>query len=501
MEFRSVYGMILAGLLYYLAMPALAQASPDDFYRQRIVEAWTAASSQQHARADQLLGEVIADPAFSLLPELERRQLLSRAAWAAAANAQLDIASERYSLLTKLDSDDPEDWYRMSLVEMDRDDLGAATRAMTVLVERWPELLENVDPEILYTLALHGNNATPDRIAYQQALFDANWNGGSSGQAGGVWLSLANARLAAGETEQARGPARRINEPEPMITMRADRRFDALLDRDSWRANISHATQRQIEKLRRLASAHPTQLEPLVQLSYALLLAGQHEEAIELTNKTLAHIVAAPLDEPAFTDLHNQVWLMNNKAIALRRTGRLDAAVAELRQASLLGERGGLNVSQTLNLATLECGRGQADAALSIIALAPPDNMSKYGKAVHARIRHCAALLNDDRHSARKALAELESARADAPMLYLDALIESGDGNTAVLLVRQLLDSPGDRSKLLGWTQDCRLPEAMPGQVQARARKQAFLQRTDVLAAINTVGRIESYDVFCHIND
>jgi len=36
-------------------------------------------------------------------------------------------------------------------------------------------------------------------------------------------------------------------------------------------------------------------------------------------------------------------------------------------------------------------------------------------------------------------------------------------------------------------------------QVRERALKQAFLARADVRAAIDAVGRIESYDIYCQL--
>jgi tetratricopeptide (TPR) repeat protein len=505
MRGQPVVGLhIIAAVVAMLAGTAGGLAGAQDieetFYRQRVLEAWTAAQADAHARADSLFDEVIADERFDELPEEERRRLLSAAAWSAARNARLPAAAAWYARVAELGSDDPDDWYRMSLVALDQQDRDAAARAMTVLIGRWPELLPNLGPDLLYPLAQVGDTSTPDRVAFQQALFDANWKGGSAGTPSGVWFQLARNRLTQGDVERARIVARRITDPETLIAMRADRRFDTLLDPSSWRANVAHASSREIERMRLLVEAYPEHLEPIVSLGHQLLLGGHHAEAIALSDATLARIASAPLDTPPFTDLERQVWLMNHKSLALRRTGHIEEAVAELQRASRLGEDGVPNISQTLNLGTLECDRGRPESALAAAATAGEEGMSPYGRAVRAAIRHCAALQLDDAAGAAAALDELSGLVDDAPIRYLEALVWDGQPDRAATLMRDLLLSEEQRSQALEWAQDCRLPEPLPIQVQERALKQAFLARPDVLSAINAVGRIDSYDLYCHIN-
>ncbi|TDK21068.1 hypothetical protein E2F46_15320 [Luteimonas aestuarii] len=489
--------VLLAGAVGSLAR---AHAPEETFYRQQVLEAWTAAQAESYARADSRFEDVIADARFDQLPEDERRRLLSAAAWSAARNARLPVAAARYARVVELDSDDPDDWYRMSLVALDQQDRDTAARAMTVLIGRWPELLPNLRPDLLYPLAQLGDTSTAERVAFQQALFDANWNGGSAGTPSGVWFQLARNRLTLGDVDRARIVARRITDPETLIQMRADRRFDALLDPSSWRANVTQANAREIERMRLLVAVYPDQLEPIVSLGHQLLLGGRHAEVIDLSDATLARMASAPLDAPLFTDPDRQVWLMNHKSLALRRTGRIDEAVAELHRASRLGEDGLPNVSQALNLGNLECDRGRPDAALAAAESAGEENISAYGRAVRASIRHCAALQLGDRAGAIAALDELSGLVDDAPIRYLEALVWDGQPDRATALMHDLLLSERQRTQVLEWAQDCRLPEPLPIQVRERAYKQAFLARPDVLAAINAVGRIESYDLYCHVN-
>src|SRR5690606_26981212 len=140
---------------------------------------------------------------------------------------------------------------------------------------------------------------------------------------------------------------------------------------------------------------------------------------------TVAKIASAPLDAPPFTDLHRQVWLMNYKSIALRRMGRIDEAVGTLRQASRLGENGYTNVSQALNPGSLECDRGEPEAALAAADWAG-EAISPYGGAVRAAVRQCAAVQLGDPAVAHAALEELAQLADDAPMRYVEALLLAG---------------------------------------------------------------------------
>ncbi|MCR6664313.1 MAG: hypothetical protein NVV60_14475 [Luteimonas sp.] len=476
---------------------AMAQDPSDLLFRQRIAEAWAASSDHRPAVADRLLDAVIVDARFESLPVNDQVPLLSRAAFAAWQNNRLDVASDRYARIGQLGSDDPDDWYRMALVSYARSDFDAAARAMAIFIGRWPELLPNLDADVLFSLMFNGDTASQDRIAYYQALFDSNWDGGSAGTLGAAWFRLARTRLEQGDVDGARIVARRIQEPEVLLSMRADRRFDAVLDHAGWRANISNAAERQVDRMRGRTLAHPRSLDAMAQLGYALLLVGRHEDVIALSDATAARIAAAGLDDPPYADPHNQAWLMNNKSIALERMGRIDEAREELARASHIGGRGGSNVGQSLNLGQMYCSLGDAAAAGAAISGVASNETSNYGKAVAAKIRHCIARLEGDQDAETGALVELEALQADAPITYLKALLESHQSERAVDLARELLDSPEKRTSMLDWAQECRLPPPLPQAVAFREKVKAFLAREDILRAINAVGRIESYDIYC----
>ncbi len=487
---------VLALLSGCVAGTSVATPAPDQFYRQRVAEALAIPGTEANPRTDALLDRLLAEPQYASLTAAERRRLLSRAALVAWQNERLDVAAQRYAELARQGSDDPDDWYRMAGVALQKRDTDAAAIAMTEFAARWPELLDNTRSELLYLLAIQGDTRSPARIGFQQALFDANWKGGDSNTPGAIWFKLARARLEQGDVEAARVVVRRIQEPDILISMRADKRFDAALDRNRPRNDVMLAADRQITLLRTRTEVYPDRLEPLLQLSNALMLAGRHDDVIALSDAAIARITAATTGAPAFTDMEQQVWLLNNKALALRRLGRPDEAIAEMRRASQLGERGMENVSQVLNLGELECANGNGKEANRIVAGAPSANLSSFGKSVAAHIQHCAALQDGNERARKKALKALQAQREEAPMPYLDALVQS-DPEQALAFMQHLLDQPEKRNEVLDWAQECLLPPVLPGEQLGRQRQEAFIARADVRAAITAVGRIERYPLYC----
>ena len=501
---RSCARLLLFVLVVMTSTQASAESPPPadvssvidtemQFYRQRIVEARSLAAADRHARADLVFPALISDPLFARLPAGEKRLVLSAAAWSAARNERPDEARALYARTLELGSEDPDDWYRLSMVEFDLGHLDASAKALTGLVERWPELLGNIDASLVYQLIHRAGHTSQERLGLMQALYDANWDG-AGGSAGAVWLQLALLRVERGELDAARAVIKRIDGPDQLIALRSDRRFDALLDGESWRANVQLAATRQVERLRLQVASKPDRLEPRMQLGYAMLTAGMHEEVIALADEAVAAITAAASGTQPFVDIDQQVWLMNNRAIALRRLVRLDEALAELTRASRLGEGGDVNVSQALNLGQFHCKLGQPDAALAAISAA--GSMSGYGKMVQTSVRHCAALQKQDDKRASEALAYLESHRTDSQVLYLEALVAAGQLDQAARVAVQLLESPFERTELLSWMQEYKRPDPLPGEARARSLRSELLARADVREALERVGRIASYDVY-----
>ena len=462
-------------------------------YRQQLAAAHALARAGHHSSADRALAAVIAHPMFATLADVEQRGTLSAAAWAAVRIDQLDRARSLYLRATEIDSGDPDDWYRLSLLEYDLGQFDASATALTRLAEGWPELLVNADVDHIYRLLHKTDPVSKARLELLQSLFDANWNSKTDNDSG-IWYELALLRIERGEVDAARAAIKRVNAPMQLVRLRSDKRFDTIVSADSWTFNVELAARRRVENLQQRFSLDPHKLDTQVQLSYAMLTAGMHQEIIELADGAVAAIANASIDASPFADIENQVWLMNNRAIALRRLGRVDEALVELVRASQLTEAGQINVSQALNLGQFYCSLGRPDDALA--AIATVGEMSGYGRMVQASVEQCAALQKGDQERATRALDYIRTHRKDSQIQLLGALLEAGHLDDAAITLIEVLSSPFDRAEVLEWLQDYRRPESLPGDVQARARREALLARADVQGAVARFGRIDQYDIY-----
>lgn len=462
------------------------------FYRQQMAEAHSFYDSGQFQRAQAVLDRVIADVLFAKLDKHDQRILLSAAAWSHAQEGGAEGARALYLRANALGIPDPDDWYRLGLVEYDLKHYDDAARALTHVIEVWPELLPNMDRDFTHHLLHRTDPDSQARLDLMQALFDANWRG-ASGSENSFWYHLALRRVIRGESELARGPISRIEDPMSIVLLRSDKRFDALIDPEAWKFNVSAAAQRWVTRLREEADARPDSIDALIQLNSAMLTAGMHEEVITVVDTALARIASATPGSPVFQDMDDQVWLLNDRGIALRRLGRHDEAMAEMERAVQLSEDGGANVSQALNLAQFYCGREQPHKALG--AIAELGEMSGYGKMVEATVRQCAALQLGDARAAARALKYMRSHRDDAEIAYLEGLLAAGEQDSAAGYLIELLASPDLLPQALEWMQDYATSHPVPLDLKRQASKATLLARTDVRQALEPVGRIAAYTI------
>lgn len=463
-------------------------------YETRRLVALTLAECAYRKEADPALAAAIGDRRFARLSAAEQRRTLSAAAMNAWRLDRDAHALELFRRAIAVDPGDPDDWYRRSLLERLQGDSAAAAESLIHLIEHWPELLDNLDDGHIFALIYKLEPRSPIRLSLLQALLDANWQRKGQG-ASAAWYELAVIRVDRGEIDAARAAIRRVSAPIELVKLRADKRFDAIVDRDAVAFNVENAAQRETELYRSLAAARPDSLDLQVQLGSALLTQGRSEEALLQSNRVIAGIAEAPKDRPAYADLGAEVWVMNSRAIALRRLGRYDEALLELQRASRLNEDGVANVSQALNLGDYYASLGRADEALAAAARAGND-ISGYGRMVQTLVQLRAAVQKRDATAAERALTYLRAHRTDSETLLLSGLIYGERMDEAEQLLLELLASASEREEVLRWLQDFREAELLPGDRVWRARKAELIARRSVQEAVNKVGRIERYAIF-----
>lgn len=462
------------------------------FYRQQLASAYALAESANAFEAFRALSKAIANHNFASLTSEERIKTLSAAGWSAARSDKPVQARDFYREATRLGSGDPDDWYRLARLELRLGAFDRAADSVTHFAEHWPELLPNTAPDMIPQIVRQSESASDARFNLMQALFDANWQLGSVDSA--IWYELAIAQIQRGSVDGARQVIRRIDDPESLVRMRSDKRFDEFIDGTAWSSNVVLTAHRQIDEFREWMEAEPEKLEPKVHLSYALLELGLHEDVISLSDTVISTIRDAPLDKTPFADIDQQVWLMNYRAIALRRLGRIDEALQEMEQASRLDEEGQTNVSQALNLGTFYCSLKRPEDAIKAVSYV--GELSGYGRLIRLQVQLCSALQQDNQTLADQALCALETNREYGEVLVIEAYLRAGRMDDAAKNFIELLDRPYERGDALQWAQGYIRPTPLPGDADVRMNRDLLLARDDVGDAISRVGRIAYYDYY-----
>lgn len=465
--------------------------SPD--YARRWRAAMALGDQGDAADADRALAQLMAHPEFPALSAGEQRATWSRAAWMAVRLDDLARARGLVDRAIAAGSDDPDDVYLLAQLDSHQGDHEAAARHLHDLAVRWPHVLDHLGTDVVLRIARQAPEEAPVRVQLMEALLHADWDGNGLG-VGDLWYRLALHYQARGDAAGVRTAVARTTAPDALVKFRADRRFDALLDRDDAALDVAAAAQRRVDHLRRLAAERPDSLEVRMELSYALLATGRHADVVALATETLAAVSAGTTDAPAFADPQYAVWLLNNRAIAQRRLGKLYDAQADLFRGATLDEYGGANVSQALNLGQFLCQRGRPDEALA--AIGRVGSMSGYGRMVQASIEHCAAVQQQDAAAARRALGYLRDHRDEAQDIWIWALVEAERMDEAAQALIAALETPKTRGEMLAALQDYREPDPLPAFLPVQERWRALLAREDVRQAVDTVGRIERYPIF-----
>lgn len=438
--------------------------------------------------AHEALARTMAHREFGKLDIVDRRATWSRAGWMAVRTNDLRQAHTWLLRALQAGSDNIDDYYLIAQIAAELGHAGAAAGYLTALAERWPARLDDLDAGVTFAITHEAPEANGVERRLLEALFASGWDNRGMG-VGKLWYRLACLRLAAGDTQGIPEAIRRTDAPEALVSFRTDRRFDPWMERHAAGMDVARAAHLRVARLQDLVERRPDLLEARMELGYALLSVGRHDEVIALSDRTLAQIRAAPPGEPVFGDMRYEVWILDNRAHALARMERWDEAVAELERAALMEEQG-----QSLNLAQLLCDLGRTREAAA--ALAIPARATSHGKRRAASIRHCIALQEGDRAAARKAFGDIRRYREESTTSWIDALLRAGRARDAARVLRKALADEGRGNAMLSSLQIYRTPPRLPANQALFEGWRALAQRQDIKLAAERVGRIETFDIY-----
>lgn len=299
--------------------------------------------------------------------------------------------------------------------------------------------------------------------------------------------------LEAGRRDSALRDAAEITYPLTLIAMRADRRFDSLRPQLPRMEDIPKEIDAFIARERKSYECQPWSLELARRLLRAQLDLGRYEDALVFSESILGIVAAAGRKNPFPDSATDLPFIVGARAKALQALGRWEEAVEQYRVAVRMPEGPYANISQRMDFAFTLIYAGLPREALEQVEAAGRDRNDAGEIGVLFAKIGIAEQLNDTA-GLREYLADFKRRTGPLRSVYRDALLVAGDVDAvAEILLAQLRD-PVLRSEAL---YDAQVMAAAPG-VGVRDREYArrwrsVVARSEVQAAIEAVGRIETY--------
>jgi hypothetical protein len=478
------------------AAPAIAAGKAPDSAKamQQLVDALTLVADQKFAQGESALQAVIDANTFNSLPADDRYQALSAAGKVGIQHGQLKLG---YGYMVRA----------LAMSQADYEDrvmqLGAAGKlgytsdavaGLTDLAQRWPGRVNELNTYYVGDLIQSARKLpSGSLLRLLRALYDAHWKGKWGEEPSGIWREFVLRLLEDGRLAEAIEVSARVTDAYDLIDMRSDRRYDAVVAPNPSRFDIDAAAERELRVTQSLSEHQPRSLALKTNVIELLRHQQHYAAALAATDSLIVELRSTNYPEKIYADYSEQNnWFLDQRALVLERAGRWDDAVAQLSSAAVLLENGAANVSQLINLGDLYCKLARPQDARTAVGrlVAHP---SPFGVMEMEEVRLDAAVQLQDSKEAARSLQYLREHRSDDPSAYQYALIVVNQPDLAAqVLIERLLD-PEQRREALATAQTYAEPTATPRDMELRARWRAVIARQDVQAAIQKVGRAESY--------
>ncbi|HET7267926.1 MAG TPA: hypothetical protein VFJ15_07440 [Oleiagrimonas sp.] len=440
------------------------------------------------------LDKAIHAPGFAGLPEDVRHQTLFIASLVAWETGQNDKAHDLAVQATAFPQADGTAWMIRFSTAFALKSYDDAAHGLTMFAQRWPEKLDDVVPgavmQLHYQLQLAHHDAV-DRLMLDE-LFDAGWKM-KGVEPSALWRDLALQHLQRNEVVRATKVALRVTSGQVALSMRVDKRFDAITLAHPEAFDVDRLIAAEIAAAQAQIKAHPDQLQPVTDLQELYLLTGQYPAVLSISDEAVARAEKreGPKSYTDFSDRYN--WILDNRSRAFKRRGQWDKAVATEVLAARLPEQGGINVSQSINLGELYAELDQPDkAATAIIQLG---DLTPIGKMQLEGVKLRIAVDRHDEAAASAAMAYLRAHRAEEPDTLQDALLLRGKLDEAAALLIERLENPKWRSDALVELQHYADVARTPMEKTLHDRRNTVAARPDVQVALQKVGRIETFAI------
>jgi hypothetical protein len=454
--------------------------------------------SAESAKSDvPALRAVIDDKQFATLSRDVQHGALVTAAKVAIAKGELKLAYQymaRVNAMPEASFGDGMAQMRIALKLSNNKADAVVVGCLTAAITRWPGEVSQINEDFIAKV-FRDTRKQKDfaELPLLQALYDAHWKLKGDFEPSWAWEKLAELLVQKGRLSAAIDVSKHVTDPYDLIAMRADRRYDALIAANPAQFDVGAAAERQFDAIELAVAKAPRLLEiKLLELS-ALAYRLHYGAMLAATDAVVSQVKSTNYPEKLFDDYDKEyAWVLNERSYALLQEGRPDDAIAQLAAAGRRVEGGGGNVSQAINLASLYCDLERPRDALQAL-----DDMtgkpSAFGNVHVENVRFCAANQMGDKREMTRSLKVLTENSEDLPFTYLGALLEANDSKRASKFLVARLKSPETRGDALESVQGYEYAPQPPSNKQMQMRWRALIAGADVQAAIDKVGRIESY--------
>jgi beta-barrel assembly-enhancing protease len=468
--------------------PVPADKTPAALASQQLADAQQLIAAKNWPEALAALQEIVDAKSFSTLDSDIQYQVLMISGRTALDHGSPALAFGYLVRVTSMRQATDDDWYARLRAADKLEDKVATVSALTVFVQRWPVRARELnDDYILRMLKVAEELRNGAALPLLQSLYDAHWKQKWDIEPSSSWRDLVLGLLEKGQLSRANAVAAHVTDPYVLIAMRADRRFDALVAVNPSQFEIAAASHRELASLQAASDAAPRSLELKWRVIKALLNRQHYDAALAASDAVLSDIRSTNFPERLYGDFADQQsTFFAYRAIALERLQRWDEAIAQMSAASLLPEKYGGNVDQIIDLGMLYCDLGRPGDGLSTIAKLTAKT-SAFGDM------HLEYVRLGNSEQATRSLAYMHAHRDDAPISYKYALLIANHlDQAATELIKELLAKDERQDALLSVQIFAPTPDT-PRNLELEARRRAVIDRPDVQAAIEKVGRVDSY--------
>lgn len=440
------------------------------------------------------LDKALHAPGFAGLPEEVRFQALYIAGLIAWGTDEYDKAHGLAVRATRLPDADNTTWMLRYSSAFAIKNYGDAAYSLTMFTQRWPGKLDDVAPDAVVQLhhqLKRAHEDETDRLMLDE-LFDAGWKNKGI-EPSNLWRDLALVHLQRREVARATEVALRITSGQIALSMRVDKRFDAITLAHSDAFDVDRLIAREIADTKGRIAAHPDQLQPVTDLQELFLLTGRLQDVLSISDAvvTRAEKREGPKAYSDFSERYN--WILDYRSRAFKRQGQWDKAIATEVLAARVPEQGGINVSQSINLGELYAELDQPDNATN--AIIQLGDVSPFGQMQMEGVKLCAAEDRHDERAASAAMAYLRQHREEDLATWEDALLLRGQLDEAAALLIERLQNPEWRTDALVDMQHYADVVRTPMEKIIYDRWNSIAARPDVQAAVQKVGRIETFAI------